>query len=73
MLSLTSPQLIPGTLLSPCICFSCRLKSPEAAEPAMGRSACDELEGGGGEGRAGTRIVSYGTVLGVDCVGRGWW
>ena len=38
MLSLTRPQLIPGTPLSLCICFSCRLKSPEAAEPDMGGS-----------------------------------
>ena len=42
MLSLTSPQLIPGMSLSLCICFNCRLKSPEAAEPPMEGSVKSE-------------------------------
>ncbi len=35
MLLPTRPQLMPGMSLSVCICLSWRLKSPEAAEPAM--------------------------------------
>ena len=76
ILSLTSPQLIPGTPLSLCICFSCRLKSPEAAELAMGRSVYDMGEEREEERRdalgGGWCIVAWlggGVLLGVVCGG----